>query len=85
MRRGEEGEGAGERGGEGSIRLADDDGDEWRCKKGWGKVLFSWNAWLGATLAASLGVMVWRYVEGARGRMLRDEAGCAAVLLAADW
>ncbi len=83
MGRGEEGEG--EERGEGSIRLLDGDEDEWRCKKGWGKVLLSWNAWLGATLAASLGVMVWRYVEGARGRMLRDEAGCAAVLLAADW
>lgn len=94
VRRGKTG-GGGEEAGEGSIRLSedeegegDDDGDAkgWKYKRGpVGKVLLSWNAWLALTLTASLAVLIWRFVVNARGRMLRDEAGCAAVLLAADW
>ena len=64
---------------EGSIRLAEGEEEEeeeeegggngWRYKRvRMGKVLLSWNAGLGATLTAGLGVLIWRYVvEVARG------------------
>lgn len=79
--------------GRGRIRLGGDEaGDDDDGAKGWkykrrpvGKVLLSWNASLALTLTASLAVLVWRFVVYARGRMLRDEEGCAARLLAADW
>ena len=74
----------------GVIRLPEyDDGEDKMTSMrrfGWlTHVLLSWNAWLAATLAASLGVLLWRLSENFRGRALNLQAGLGALFLAVDW
>ncbi|KAL6714700.1 hypothetical protein ACLMJK_008125 [Lecanora helva] len=70
---------------EGRIRLGDE--DSYNQKRPMfnleiaGKILLSWNTWVAAALIASLGVLIWRFVENAKGRALTPQAGWAVALL----
>lgn len=69
---------------QGQIRLGENEEDERRNGRRYewvGKVLLSWNACMAAALTASLGVLIWRLVENARGRVLAVQAGYAAAFL----
>lgn len=72
---------------EGRIRLGEGE-DEREKSEGWlwvGRVLLSWNAWVGVTLMAGSGVLIWRFVENARGRVLFVQAGYGAAFLGVAW
>lgn len=76
--------------GKGTIRLRDDR-DETEATTLLGKykwvikILLSWNAWLAATLTASLGVLLWRLYENCEGRTLMMEAACGTLCLTFAW
>ena len=72
------------------ISLGDDGQEERRRGKGsgWtliGKILGSWNAWVAATLMASVGVRLWRLIVNAKGRDLAPQAGWGAAVLGVAW